>query len=107
MRIFYAAGPGKVIEAHKSWEQGTYHPDEVALTYSGQFADYCLEEDAKAYVISSNPDKHIYRTGNFVLEHRPKLMPSSTGVRYHLSETLYGLSLFAAAFRFRASIAVL
>jgi glycogen synthase len=107
MRIFYAAGPGRVIDAHKNWERGTHHPDEVALTYSGQFADYCLEEGAKAYVISSNSDGGLYRTGNFVLEHRPKLMPSATGIRYHLSETLYGLSLFATAFRFRSSIAVL
>src|SRR5690349_20304342 len=107
MRIFYAAGPGRVIDAHKDWERGTHHPNEVALTYSGQFADYCREEGAKAYVVSSNPDRRIYRNGNFVLEHRPKLMPSATGICYHLSETLYGLSLFAAALRFKSSIAVL
>jgi glycogen synthase len=105
-RLFYAAGPGNVIEAHKNWAQGRNDPSQMSLTYSGQFADFCRDVGAEAYIVSSFGEKSVYRDGAFVLEHRPKPMAGAAGSRYHIAELLYALSLLATAIRFRANIAV-
>src|SRR5262245_6379228 len=107
MRIFYAAGPGNVIDAHRNWEGNIDHPHEVSITYSGQFADFCRASAAKAYIVSSETSPQLYTAGDFSLEHRPKRMRGSRGLRYHVAEVLYGLGLFATALRFRANAAVL
>lgn len=106
-RVFYAAGPGNVIQAHKHWMKGEQDPGQVSITYSSQFAEFCRDIGAEAYIVSYNAKKEIFRDGPFTLEHRPKPMPGATGIRYHIAEALYGLSLLATALRFRANAAVL
>jgi glycogen(starch) synthase len=106
MRILYAAGPGDVIGAHKSWASGQPHPSQVSLTYSGQFADYCRDVEAKAYIISSHADRRRVTDGNFTLEHRPKPMSGAGGLKYHLSQVLYGVGIVASALRYRAHAVV-
>ena len=46
-RIFYAGGPGNVIEAHKHWSAGSHYPNEVSITYSSQFEDFCRDIGAE------------------------------------------------------------
>ena len=104
MRIFYAAGPGDVIAAHKSWSDNRQHRDEVALTYSGQFADFCREAGAKAYVLSSHARRETMTDGPFTLRHVPKR--SGSGIGYHLGQVRHGLNVCATALRFRASAVV-
>lgn len=106
MRILYAAGPGDVIKAHDNWKRGTPHPNEVALTYSGQFADYCREVGAQAHIISSNSQRQKVIDGAFTLEHRPKRFSSMRGIRYHLGQVLYGLGIMGTAIKSRAHAVV-
>ena len=106
-RIFYAAGPGNVIEAHKHWAQDRNDPSQMSLTYSGQFADFCRDIGAEAYIVSSFDQPAIYREGKFTLEHRPKPIAGAGGARYHIAEILYGLGLVATAVRFKADVAIL
>jgi glycogen synthase len=106
-RVFYAAGPGDIIQAHKHWKQNEHDPTEVSITYSSQLEDFCQEISAEAYIVSYHRRKEIFRDGPFTLEHRPKPMPGATGVRYHLAEVLYGLGLLATALRFKADVAVI
>ena len=106
-RVFYAAGPGNVIQAHKHWMKGEQDPGQVSITYSSQFEEFCRDIGAEAYIVSYNDKKEILRDGPFTLEHRPKPRPGATGIRYHLAEALYGLGLLATAMRFRANAAVL
>lgn len=104
-RIFYAAGPGHIIAAHKHWREGADDPTQMSLTYSGQFADLCRDLDATAYMVSSNEQREFLEDGQFTLEHRPKRVLGG-GLLYHLSEIIYGLSLLVTAVRFRADVAV-
>src|SRR5262245_32812067 len=106
-RIFYAAGPGNVIQAHKYWAKGQPDPSEVSITFSSQFEEYCRDIGAKAYIVSCHSQVGVYQDGSFTLEHRPKPMRGASGIAYHLAEILYGLSLLTTAIRFRANVAVL
>jgi len=106
LRIFYAAGPGDIIGAHRNWREGKDDPTQMSLTYSGQFEDLCQDLDATAYLISSNASQQYVRDGRFTLEHRPKRALGG-GPLYHLSEILYGITLLATARRFRADLAVI
>jgi glycogen(starch) synthase len=105
-RVFYTAGPGDIIGAHKSWKQDEHYPSEVAITFSSQIEDFCRDIGAEAYLVSTHARKEIYRDGPFTLEHRPKPMEGATGARYHLSQVLYGLGLLATAVRFKADVAL-
>jgi glycosyltransferase involved in cell wall biosynthesis len=106
-RIFYATGPGNIIQAHKHWSEGREDPSEVSITFSSQFEEFCLEISAEAYITAYHGKKAIFHEGPFTLEHRPKPMPGATGIRYHLAELLYCLGLFLTAIWFRATVAVL
>ena len=106
-RVFFAAGPGDIIQAHKEWRQGSPASTEVSLTFSPQYEEFCQQIGAEAYLVGYHRRKEILRDGPFTLEHRPKPMPGASGVRYHLAEILYGLGLCASAFRFRAHVAVI
>lgn len=106
LRIFYAAGPGRIIAAHKHWREGTDDPTQMSLTYSGQFADLCRDLGAAAYMVSSNEHREVLSDGQFMLEHRPKRLLGG-GILFHLSEIIYGLSLLVTAVHFRADVAVI
>jgi glycogen synthase len=106
-RIFYAAGPGNVIAAHKHWINGDFDPSEMSLTYSGQFASFCDKVGAEAYIVSYHYSPNTFSEGSFILEHRPKPMSGASGMRYHISEILYGLGLLVSAIRFRADVTVI
>ena len=106
-RVFYAAGPGNVIQSHKHWMRGEDDPGQLSITFSSQFEQFCRNAGAEAYIVSYFGKKELFREGLFTLEHRPKPTPSATGMRYHIAEILYGLGLFATAVRFRANVALL
>src|SRR5712692_6774449 len=106
-RIFYAAGPGNVIQAHKHWRAGEQDPSQVSITYSSQFEDFCRDIGAEAYMVAWNDKKQFLRDGLFILEHRPKPMPGAAGIAFHVREIVYGLGLLATAVRFRAGTAVI
>src|SRR5262245_21899638 len=106
-RIFYAAGPGNVIQAHKYWAKGQHDPSEVSITFSSQFEQFCKDSGAEAYIVSYHHQATVYQDGAFTLEHRPKPMRGASGIAYHLAEITYGLGLVTTAFRFRANVAVI
>jgi glycogen synthase len=106
-RVFYAAGPGNIIQAHKHWSKGQHDPSEVSITFSSQFEEFCKDIGAQAYIVSYQNEVSIYRDGPFTLEHRPKPMRSTSGMAYHLAEIWYGLGLLATALKFKATVAVI
>jgi glycogen(starch) synthase len=106
-RVFNAAGPGDIINAHGYWRRQEQCPTEVNLTSSGQLEQACQDLGAEAYLLAYHARKEIVKDGPFTLEHRPKPMPGARGVRYHLAEILYGLGLLATAVRFRADVALI
>jgi glycogen synthase len=107
IRIFYASGPGSLIESHKHWRAGTVDPRLTALTYSSQFADFCESVGAVVYMVSHASPREDYRDGNFRVRQRPKLQFGSGGFRFHLMELIYGAWLFLEAVKFRADFAVI
>lgn len=107
LRVLYAAGPGDVIGAHQKWMKGERYAHEVAITYSGQFADFCRDTGAEAYIVSSHTNRAIFRDGPFTLEHRPRTIQDPSGVLFHLVHLHYALSLLITALRFRVHVAVI
>lgn len=106
LKIFHAEGPGDVIQAHRHWMKGEQDPSIMSLTFSGQFADYCRDCEADAYIVSSFGKRQVFRDSEFVIESRPKPQRRG-GIWYHLSEIRYGIGLFITALRYRAQVAVL
>ena len=106
-RIFYAAGPGNIIQAHKYWAKGQHYPNEVSITFSSQFEQFCKDIGAEAYLVSYHNQVEVYQDGPFTLEHRPKPMRGASGPGYHLAEIFYGLGLLKTAVQFKATVAVL
>lgn len=108
MRIFYAAGPGDIITAHGHWRRGAHDPSEVAITFSGQVADFCRARGAAAWFVSYHARRELVRDGAFVLEHRPLPSASARGeLLYHLGQLCYGIGLWRSARRFGADVAII
>ena len=104
-RVFYAAGPGNIIAAHRHWRAGDHDPTEVSITFSSQIEDYCKRTGAAAYFVSYKSPADLLSDGFITLEHRPKTTHS--GWRFHWSELRYFWSLFRTALKFRATIAII
>jgi glycosyltransferase involved in cell wall biosynthesis len=104
-RVFWAAGPGDIIDAHRYWKRNEPYPTEVSLTFSGQIEDFCKEIGAKAYFVATHRRKDYVNDGDFIMEHRPKRAHS--GLRYHLTEIAYGLGLLRTALWFKADVALI
>jgi len=106
MRIVYAAGPGNVIETFEYWEKGEDDPSQVAITYSGQFFDVCAALNATGYVMTSNPEKKIFKGDNFTIENRPIYLSKQSGILYYIGQILYELNFVLSVLRFRADLVV-
>jgi glycogen synthase len=107
MRVFFAAGPGDVINAHKKWLSGEVDPTQMALTYSSQFADFCKNIGATAHIVGSSHKMGRFSDSEFLIEHCPKRKIGFGSIGYHLSEILYGLTLFRKARTSKCNIAVI
>jgi glycogen(starch) synthase len=105
LRILYALGPGNAVDSYRHWKTGEELQSETSKTFSGQFFEFCRRGGHRAYVISSflRPEK-IHDDG-FVVENRPK-RPGKTGIRYHISQALYAMSIMVTALTWRAHIVV-
>lgn len=105
-RVLYALGPGDIVRAYAVWKDGQDVVTETSLSFSSQFLDLCQKLDLETWAISSHPRTALLRDGRFTLENRPKPLAGGTGLRYHLSQALYALSLVRTARRVRADVAV-
>jgi len=106
LRVFYALGPGDVVDAYRKWSGGTDYTAETSLTFSGQFFDFCKAHGVQAYAVSSHSARELLRDGPFVVENRPKLFSDPHGLLFHLNQIWYGLSIIVSALRFRASVLI-
>lgn len=105
-RVFYAIGPGNVVDSYRKWSAGLDCNSETSLTFSGQFFDFCRARGVRAYAVSSHPERETLRDGAFVVENRPKPLANPRGVLFHLNQIWYGLSIIASALRFKADVLV-
>jgi glycosyltransferase involved in cell wall biosynthesis len=104
-RYFFAAGPGNVIQAHKNWRDGIDDPGQMSITFSSEFAEFCRDNNASAYIVASAAPADTYQDGETTIEHRPKT--AARGLKFHLNELLYGLNLVRTAVIFKADYAFL
>ena len=108
LRLLYAYnGPGNIIKTYEHWKRHDFDSTATSTTYSSEVFDYCQEIGAEVYIISTYPEKKLFRDGNFTLEHRPKLLRNSGSLGQNFSMIIYGLSLLVTAVRFRADIAII
>lgn len=106
-RVFYVAGPGDAINAHRCWIAGKQDPTEVSITYSSQIEQYCRDAHASLYIVCYHKRRETLSDGDTTIEHLPKFWAQARGATYHFREALYGLLLLARAIRFRADVAIL
>lgn len=106
MRLFYAAGPGDVIAAHRHWRRGEDDPTEVSITFSSQVEDFCRARGAAAWIVSYHPRRERLDDGEFTIEHLPR-RENAGALAYHADQLVYALRLLARAVRFRADVALI
>jgi glycosyltransferase involved in cell wall biosynthesis len=106
IRILYAAGPGDVIGTYRHWAAGRDDPAQVAVTYSSQFYDFCRENTASGFVISSHPRREKVVEGNLRIEHRPVPFPRGPSLLYHFGKIWSGLKMVVTAVAFQADAVI-
>ena len=106
MRVFYAAGPGRVINTYRHWVRGEDDPGVPDVAYSWQFFDVCRSRGAQTWVVSAYPSAETLDDGAFRIEHRPIPFDNSGGLAFHVGRVAYTLALMRSALQFKADIAV-
>lgn len=108
MRIFYAAGPGNVAGTYQHFLKGDHDPDQIAITYSGQFFEVRRALDAKATIVTLNKKPGHFEDENVTIDNWPTpWMKSRGGLKYHLGAIGYPLRLTYAVLKSRADVAVI
>ena len=109
LRVLYQAGPGDVAGTFRHWRAGRDDPRLLAIAYSRQFFDACLELDAEALVITSHggAGEHEVADERFRIIDRPVPWVQAGGLRFHLGRLAYGLTLAWHARRFKADVALI
>lgn len=104
MKLFYATGAAAdFISAHRDWRART--GDSVALTFSGQVADFAQQAGAACLMVSGHPDGRHFDDGQFEIRHIPSRQAS--GLRWHVEFARRGLRLLQMAKEFGADVAVI
>jgi glycogen synthase len=104
LRLFYAAGPGNVIQSYHFWKKGIDDPNLIGFADSSGFYEVVKKINATALVISSYPEVKNFSDSNITIINMPKKV-SHSGVGYHIDQIIYGLKIFWKALRFRADVA--
>ena len=107
LRVFYAAGPGDIVNSLRAWAAGGEDPSQLAKTYSSEFYDRAQQEAWHARAVSSHPRADAFRHGRIEARHLPAWHQRRHGLAYHLEQVLYGLRLCWQALTFRAQVAVI
>ncbi len=105
--VLYAAGPGNVLGTYRHWRTGVEDPNEVSLTYSGQFFDVVESMNGRAIVIASHSPPTKDSSGNFRIEHWVRSSQGKRGVWYHIHELKYCGKLIWKALVKRVSVVLL
>ncbi len=106
-RILFAVGPGDVIQAYRDWRSGQATISETSLTFSGQAFDFCRANHLEMWAVSAHSRRELIEDGQFRIENRPK-RPSGEvrGLRYHLRQLRYAMSLLFSALRYKADLII-
>jgi glycosyltransferase involved in cell wall biosynthesis len=105
-RLFVALGPGDIVGARRAQRAGeAIH--ETSIAFSEQLFAYCRLRGIRTLAISSNGRADTLQEGLVGIENRGKPLAGHAGVRFHLSQILYGLYLAIRARRFGADVAVI
>ncbi len=103
--IFYAAGPGDVVETFSCSERNKEDYHQTASTYSGQFLDLCRKKGLRGVLVSSAPGAAMLKTKQFHVENLPQGTLGGK-VGFHLSRFLYSLSIIRRALKEKADMLV-
>jgi len=104
LRVMYAAGPGDIVMAHRSWMAGQQASKEVSITFSSQIADAFLGTDCILYMQSDYYRKDILLDRNWVIENRPLSSISAHGAIFHLILLWKTARIVATALHFHADV---
>jgi len=107
LRVFYAAGPGDIVNSLRSWSAGGEDPRQLAKTYSSEFYEAAHAEEWYALAISSHQRADRYRHGRIQTTNLPRTQRARQGLAYHWEQGVYGLRLCWRALRFRAQVAII
>lgn len=106
MRILYSAGPGDIVQTFRFWQKGEDDPNQIAVTYSRQFYDFCKEQGFEGVALSSHPKRDEIRTDQFVVLDRPRSNLFSKGLLYHIGQLVAGARLAVTAKKYNCQVAV-
>ena len=105
LRLLYALGPGDVVDSYRHWRASGDVLSQTSRTFSGQFFDFCKRHGHAAWAISYCAPAAKIVVGSIIVENRPKF-PTRGGLRYHIAQFRYAVSIVASALRWRADAVI-
>jgi glycosyltransferase involved in cell wall biosynthesis len=96
----YVEGPGDIVESFRRWNNKEDVLTETSRTYSGQFFDFCKNNNLQTLAISYHENADAEITPQFRIENIPKKILGK-GPLYHFSQVLYGLRIMVIALKHR------
>ncbi|MCB1085444.1 MAG: glycosyltransferase [Verrucomicrobiae bacterium] len=104
-RLYYAAGPGDIVNTFRHWLAGEDDPREFARTYSGQFFDLARDRGAAALAVSYAGTAD--RAAGLGIEVRNRPLPGWRGRSgYYGRQAVAAARLWADLLRFRPETAI-
>lgn len=104
LRIFYLAGPGDLVAAHKTWSSGQVHSSEVSVTFSSQIAEALKPLNCRLWMQSNFPRREVLRDGLWKLENKPEKPIRASGAGYYLVLLARTLGILRRVLAFRTQV---
>ena len=107
LRILTAIGPGDVVSAYRDWQKKLRTISETSITFSSQEFEFFADRGIAFWAIASHPDREIIVDGASKIENRPRFTTQPiAGIKFHLVQGLYALSILGSALKFKATHAI-
>jgi glycosyltransferase involved in cell wall biosynthesis len=100
----YCEGPGDIVAAHAAWASHDDFSNETAVTFSGQFFEFCRQRGLTFYALSYGSRRAIVNTEIGTVTNMPRWNFKIPKIGYELTVFLYTLRLLLLAVRVRPRV---
>ena len=100
----YCEGPGDIVSAHASWKRSADFTKETAVTFSGQFFEFCRRESLTFRAVSYCNRAELVSDGGSTVENLPRTRIRLPKIGYELTVFFYAVRLLVLALRIRPRV---
>ena len=102
--ILYCEGPGDIVASYATWKRGGDFTKETAVTFSGQFFEFCRREHLTFHAVSYCARAETVVDDTCTVSNLPRQRIRLPKIEYELSVFLYAARLLLLALRVRPKV---